>query len=129
MAFNQSCAKAAPYAISLAKDFERQIYVLHVNPPHHAHLFQNDKMTNSEHEASALAHLNADADRNCAPILLIESSDPAEGILREAKRIHAVSIIMGVGRDSNPDLTTRLPWSITGQVNREATCPFLTVGG
>ena len=132
-AFNQSCAKAAPYAITLANDFERQLYVLHVIPPHRAHLLKKDDMANGYHEASAFAHLNtiipSDADRKCGPTLLVESCDPAEGILRAAKRLQAVGIIMGADRDANSDLTTRLPGSITNQVNREAMCPVLTVGG
>jgi nucleotide-binding universal stress UspA family protein len=132
-AFNKSCAKAAPYAISLANDFERQLYVLHVIPPHHVHLLKKGDMANGDYEASALAHLNAlirsDADRKCARTLLVESCDPAEGILRAARRLQAVGIIMGADRDSNSDLTTRLPGSITHHVNREAMCGVLTISG
>ena len=132
-AFNESCAKAAPHAISLANDFERQLYVLHVISPHHAHLLKKGDMANGDYEASALAHLNAlipsDADRKCAPTLLVESCDPAEGILRAAMRLQAVGIIMGADRDSNSDLTTRLPGSITNHVNREAMCAVLTISG
>ena len=132
-AFNDSSSKAVPYAISLANDFERQLYVLHVIPPHHAHLLKKGDMANGDYEASALRHLQAlipsDADRKCAPTLLVESCDPAEGILRAAKRLQAVGIIMGANRDSNADLTTRLPGSITSHVNREAKCAVLTISG
>ncbi len=132
-AFNESCAKTAPYAISLANDFERQLYVLHVIPPHHAHLLQKASVVQDDSKASALDHLNAlipsSADLKCAATLLVESSDPANAILCEAKRIHAVTIIMGAHRDPIPDLTTRLSGSITHHVNREAMCGVLTVSG
>ncbi len=71
----------------------------------------------------------SDADLGCAATLLVETCNPAEGILRAAKRIHAVTIIMGVERDLNSDLTTRIPGSITDQVHRDAMCPVLTVSG
>ena len=131
-AFEKASAKAVPYAISLANDFERQLFVLHVISPARPLLFKKSCMTHGDYEASALAHLKAllpDADRKCSINFLVESCDPADGILRVAKRIHAVTIIMGAQRDSISDLTTRLPGSITNHVNREAMCPVLTVGG
>jgi len=132
-AFNKACAKAVPYAISLANDFERQLFVLHVIPPHRTHLLKKNCMAHGDHEASALAHLSAlipsGAERKCAATFLVESCDPADGILRAAKRIHATTIIMGAHRDSISDLSTRFPGSITNHVNREAMCPVLTVRG
>lgn len=132
-AFNKACAKAAPYAVSLAGDFERQLFVLHVIPPNRTHLLKKDNMTCGDQEAPVLAHLNAlirsDANLKCTATPLVESCEPAEGILRAARRIHAVTIIMGVDRDLNSDLTTRLPGSITDQVHRDAMCPVLTVSG
>lgn len=129
--FSKACAKALPYAISLANDLERQLFLLHVLPPHHVRAARRDGVI--DHEASALAHLNTiiplDANLKCTPTLLVESCGPADGILRVAKRIHAVTIIMGVDRDSNSDLTTRLPGSVTDHVNREAICQVLTVRG
>ena len=132
-AFNKACAKAVPYAISLANDFERPLYVLHVVHPDRPSLPLKDSVTQEDPKTSARAHLNAlipsYVDRTCESTVLVESCDPADSILREAKRIQAVAIIMGVPRDSISDLTSRLPWSITDQVNREATCPVLTVKG
>jgi nucleotide-binding universal stress UspA family protein len=132
-AFNKASAKALPYAISLANDFQRQLFVLHVITSHRKHLLDKSDIAPGDHEALALAHLNglipSDADRKCAATFLVESCDPAHGILREAKRIHATTIIMGAHRDSIPDLSTRLPRSITNHVNREAMCPVLTVRG
>ncbi len=131
-AFNRASENAAPYAISLANDFERQLFVLHVVPPYNSHLPEKDCMAHGDCEASVLAHMEAfipDADHKCSANFLVESCGPGDGILRVAKRIHAVTIIMGAHRDSISDLTTRLPGSITNQVNREAMCPVLTVGG
>lgn len=126
-AFNKASAEAAPYAISLANDFERQLFALHVMP------LRKDCIAHTDHRALALAHLNAlipsDAARRCEATLLVESCEPAEGILRAAKRIQAVTIIMGAHRDLLSDLAIRAPWSITNHVNREAMCPVLTIRG
>lgn len=132
-AFNKASAKAAPYAIALAKDFQRELFLLHVMPPHRIHLLEKNCMAHGDYEALALAHLDAlipsHADPTCVTTFLVESCDPADGILRAAKRIHATTIIMGAHRDSISDLSTRLPGSITNHVNREAMCPVLTVRG
>lgn len=131
-AFNSASVKAVPYAISLANDFDRQLFVLHVNPPQNSHLVKKDCTAHSDYESSALAQLGAlitDSDHKCSAKVLVESCDPADGILHVAKRIHAVTIIMGAHRGSIADLTTRLPGSISNQLNREAMCPVLTVGG
>ena len=132
-AFNKASEKAFPYAISLANDFERPLFVVHVIPPPDTHLLKKNCMAHGDHKALALAHLNAlipsDADRKYTATLLVESCDPADGILRAAKRIHAATIIMGAHRDSIPDLATRLPGTITNHVNRETRCPVLTARG
>jgi nucleotide-binding universal stress UspA family protein len=67
--------------------------------------------------------------QKCAVTHLVEGCNPADGILRAAKRLHADSIIMGAHRDSVSDLSTRLSATITNQVNRGAMCPVLTVRG
>ena len=132
-AFNNVSAKAVAYATSLASDFERRLFVLHVIPPNRTHFLRKDNTVHGDQEASALAHLNAlmpsDADLKCPATFLVESCDPAEGILRVAKRVHAVTIIMGVDRELNSELTTRLPGSITDQVHRDAMCPVFTISG
>jgi nucleotide-binding universal stress UspA family protein len=129
-AFNRASAKALINAISLANDFERQLYLMHVIPPH---LFKKESVALEDCKASAFAHLNAlipsDTGRKCAATFLVESCNPADGILRAATRIHAETIIMGAHWDPMPDLTTRLPGSIADLVNREAMCPVLTIKG
>jgi nucleotide-binding universal stress UspA family protein len=132
-AFNKASAKAMPYAVSLANDFKRQLLVLHVVPPHRTHFLRKDHPAQDDNESSAIEHMNAlipqDAALRCTAASLIESCDPADGILRAAKRVHAVTIIMGSHRDSFSDLAIRVPWSIANCVNREAMCPVLTVRG
>lgn len=132
-AFDKASAKALTYAVSLANDFERPLYVLYVMAPHRAHLLNDGRAPRNENEASALEHLYAlippDEDRKSAATFLVESCAPSVGILRVAKRIHAVTIIMGAHRDSSSHLATRLPWHITNHVNREDLCPVLTVRG
>ncbi len=48
-----------PYAISMANDFERQLFILHVMPPHHTYLLNKDRAAHDEKEMSALAQLKA----------------------------------------------------------------------
>lgn len=130
-AFDKASAKAMPYAISMANDFERQLFVLHVMPPHHSYLLYKDRLTHENIEVAAREHLSA-LIRPAAALkrtanFLVEFGDPAEGILRTASRIRAAAIIMGAHRDSLSDLTIRLPWLIANRMNREAKCPVLTV--
>ena len=131
--FNRACARAVPYAISLADDFDRKLHVLHVTRPDRPHFPPKQSLTHDEAKASALAHLNRfilpRVNQNWEATVRVEPADPGDAILQEAMRIHAVTIIMGAPRDSIADLTTHLPWSITDKVNREAKCPVLTVGG
>jgi len=132
-AFNKASAKAMPYAVSLANDFERQLFVLHVVPPHRTHLLGKDRSAQDDNESSAIERMNAlippGAALRGAATFLVESCDPAKGILRAATRVHAVTIIMGSHRDSFSELAIRVPWSIANRVNREAMCPVLTVRG
>lgn len=132
-AFNKASAKAMPYAVSLANDFKRQLLVLHVVSPHRTHFLRKDHSAQDDNELSAIEHINAlipqDAALKGTAASLIESCDPADGILNAAKRVHAVTIIMGSHSDSFSDLAIRVPWSITNRVNREAQCPVLTVRG
>ena len=130
-AFDKASARAMPYAISMANDFERQLFILHVMPPHHTYLLNKDRAAHDEKEMSALAQLKAlthpGAALKRAANLLVEFCDPADGILRTASRIHAGAIIMGAHRDPLSDLTVRLAWPISHRVNLEAKCPVLTV--
>jgi nucleotide-binding universal stress UspA family protein len=132
-AFDNASAKAIPYAITMANDFERQLNVLHVMPPHHTYLLHKDRVAHENVEAAAREHLSAlirpSSSLQHAANFLIEFGDPADGILRTASRIQAAAIIMGTHRDSLSDLIVRLPWAIAHRINREAKCPVLTVRG
>lgn len=132
-AFNSGSAKALPYAISMANDFERPLFVLHVVPPHRTYLHNQDLLVQEVNEATVIAHLNSlippGTIFHAAATFLVESSEPAAGILRAAKSVHAATIIMGAHRESFRDVAIRLPWSIANHVNREAVCPVLTVRG
>jgi nucleotide-binding universal stress UspA family protein len=130
-AFDKASAKAMPYAITMANDFECQLFVLHVMPPHHSYLHNKDRLAHDNIEVAAREHLSAlirpAAALKRAANFLVEFGDRAEGILRTAARTHAAAIIMGAHWDPVADLTVRLPWPIAHRVNREAKCPVLTV--
>ena len=132
-AFNTASETALPYAIALANDFDRQLFLLHLVPPHRTYLHNQRLLVQEVNEASVIAHLNSlippgTVFRRTATFLA-ESCVPSEGILRVSKRIHAVTIIMGAHRESFSDVAIRHPWSIGNHVNREALCPVLTVRG
>lgn len=131
--FNRACARAIPYAISLADDFDRKLHVLHVAHPDRPQFPPKQSLTQDEAKASALAQLNnlivPRVNQNWEAAVRVERGDPGDAILQEAMRIHAATIIMGAPRDSLANLTTHLPCSIIDKVNRLAKCPVLTFGG
>lgn len=130
-AFAKASARTVPYAVSMANDFERELCVLHVMPPHHTFLPGKDRGAHEERQALALAHLKPlirpSATLKRAATFHVEFCDRADGILRLASRTHAAIIIMGAHRDPLSDLTVRLPWPIANRVTQEAKCPVLTV--
>ena len=132
-ALNKVSEKALPYAVALANDFERQLFALHIVSPHRTYLHHMDRLAHEVNEASVKAYLNSLMPPGTilrqAITFLAESCDPAEGILRAAKRIDAVTIVMGAHSESFSDLAIRHSGSIFNRVNREARCPVLTVRG
>lgn len=131
-AFDRSSAKALPYAVYLANEFDRKLYLLHVTPPHHMHLPGASRSTEEYAEAAQSrlkSLLPAGTVLKDGAAFLVESCEPAFGILKAAAHIHAVTIVMGSHRNSFSALSSRLPWTIAGYVNREAMCPVLTVRG
>ncbi|MGO8757379.1 MAG: universal stress protein [Terracidiphilus sp.] len=131
-AFDTSPARALPYAVYLANEFGRKLYLLHVIPPHTMHLPGTHRSADDGAEAAQIrlqSLLPPDAELKDGAEFRVESCEPALGILRAAAHIHAVTIVMGSHRNSFSALTSRLPWSVVCCVNREAKCPVLTVRG
>jgi nucleotide-binding universal stress UspA family protein len=130
-AFATASARTIPFAISMANDFQRDLCVLHVMPPHHTFLPGKDRGAHDAKQALALAHLKPLTEPGAAlkraATFHVEFCDPADGILRMAARTHAAIIIMGAHRDPLSDLTVRLPWPIANRVTQEAKCPVLTI--
>ena len=84
-AFDKASAKAMPYAISMANDFERQLFVLHVMPPHHSYLLYKDRLTHENIDVAAREHLSA-LIRPAAALkrtanFLVEFGDPADDLV------------------------------------------------
>jgi len=119
---------AAPYAISLAQEFQTYLTLLHVieDPK------TGDLVRWPELQASSMRLLqNAvppEAQRRFLPDYVVERGDPAEKILALA-RTHGVNlIVLGVHEAVGvPGAATHLSVSVAHKVVSHAQCPVLTV--
>lgn len=126
--FSAEHQAAAPYAISLAQEFQAELTLLHVLPEPHVGEFvvPQDLLESSK---TRLAHLMpADAEMWCVPEYLVERGDVAEKILDVAKRRNADLIVLGVHKAAGvPGAATHLPIATAHKVISQAHCPVLTV--
>jgi nucleotide-binding universal stress UspA family protein len=131
--FSSSSNAALQFALSIAKEGDAEITVLHVSDdPNDEPLTTRPIATpeyHAEYEAEARDRLKAlvsgGAGDWCRPTTTIRRGKPYREILAAAAESHADLIVIGVhGR--NP-LDLMLFGSTTNQVVRRATCPVLTV--
>ncbi|MGH9712190.1 MAG: universal stress protein [Candidatus Acidiferrales bacterium] len=121
---------AAAYAISFADENQAHLDLLHVIENQKAgELVHPNELVNA-----ALNRLRQivtpEAALWCEPNFLIEKGDPAEQILKVAKRRKADLIVLGVkGADGDMGASAHHPWSVAHKVISGATCPVLTVRG
>lgn len=128
--FSPESNAAAPYAVSLAQEFQAYLTLLHV--------IEEPKVGEFVHAADLvkssvqLLHnvVPAEAELWCIPEYVIESGVPAEKILEVAARRSVELIVLGVRQLSGfPGAATHLPIAIAHKVVSNATCPVLTVRG
>lgn len=134
--FTEASLQALPHAISFANDRRTRLVVLHVLSPV-PHVESNRWYTagdvvhlQAEEQARVRRHLEKLVEQ--APLVLepefvVESGEPAEGILRVAETHHAEAIVMGLRRRTHVDSLAHLPWSNAYQVVCNAVCPVLTI--
>ena len=126
--FSHDSLAAAPYAISLAREFQATLLLLHVVQDS-----AQQKALPHQNEA-ALQRLTAMVPETAglwsAPEPMLEFGAPAEGILKAASERDAALIVLGV-RPPAGHLTaaTHLPWRTAHKVVAEANCPVLTIRG
>jgi len=119
---------AAPYAISLAQEFQTYLTLLHVieDPK------TGDLVRWPELQASSMRLLQKvvppEAQRRFLPDYIVERGEAAEKILSVAKTRGVNLIVLGVHQAAGvPGAATHLPVSIAHKVVSHAHCPVLTV--
>jgi len=121
--FSNSCAAAAPYAISLAQEHEANLTLLHVI----------EKPAEGGVD-STLRRLRGlvppEAELWCEPHVQVEQGAPGDKILETAVRCHADLIVLGMRRTEGPvGVATHLGRATAHKVVSQAACPVLTVRG
>jgi nucleotide-binding universal stress UspA family protein len=124
--FSPESLAAAPFATSLAQEFQAKLTLLHAmekyenigRPPGPVDLaLQRLEMLVPE-EASLW----------CSPRATVQFGPPADCILQEAQDSKADLIVLGVRSASGRlGAATHLPWAIAHQVITQALCPVLTI--
>lgn len=120
-------AVAAPYAISLAQEYQAHLTLLHIIAPQRTGdlVAPHELVASSERLMRNM--LPAEAELWCEPRYLVEEGDPAAKILSTAERMRADLIVLGVRRTSSLGAATHLPGATAHKVVSQATCPVLTV--
>jgi len=128
--FSPESIAAAPFAISLAQEYQAYLTLLHVVEEPKANEFVRpaELTTSSEHLLRNL--VPADAELWCVPQFVVARGDISEKILDVATRSKADLIVLGVKQPSGfPGAATHLPIAVAHRVVSQAPCPVLTVRG
>ena len=124
--FSPESLAAAPFATSLAQEFQSKLTLLHVIER------RKDKNHRPEPIDLALQRLEKlvpeEASRWCSPRPKVQIGSPADCILQEALDGKADLIVLGVRAASgNLVAATHLPWATAHKVIAQAHCPVLTI--
>ena len=126
--FSPEATAAAPYAISLAQEYQAYLTLLHVlAEPKASELVQPSDLTAS---SSQILHklVPPEAELWCVPDYLVERGAAAELILDVAAQRHTDLIILGVRQPNGfPGAATHLPMATAHKIVSRAHCPVLTV--
>ena len=113
-------AVAAPYAISLAQEYQTYLTLLHVIEHHEA--------TDSRCTERLQNLVLPEAELWCVPEYVVEPGEPADKILEIATRRKVDLIVMGAHEPGAfPSVATHLPMTTAHKVVSQAACPVLTV--
>ncbi|HZP32159.1 MAG TPA: universal stress protein [Candidatus Acidoferrales bacterium] len=118
-------AVAAPYAVSLAQEYQASLTLLHViTEPRTGDLVQpHDLIASTERRLREL--VPPEAELWCEPRFEVEQGSPADTILDVARLRKADLIVMGLHRSTG--MATRLPMATAHRVVAGAKAPVLTV--
>ncbi len=143
--FGKGSAKALPLALTLARQQQAKLIMMHMIPP----------MPASSASLSAYAPASAAADevnewkgisrkraiqqlRDClpadmglsqAPEFIVGTDFLAEGILTAASQFKVDLIVMGANHAASPRVAAHIPWTAVHEVVQGAPCPVLTIAG
>jgi nucleotide-binding universal stress UspA family protein len=123
--FSPQSENAFPYAVSLAREHQTQLVVLHVVQPTGSEASYKENRV-LRYRCERLQELMAPATGLARePEFIVEMGEPAETIVKVAAERGAELIVLGVRPPAR--LADRLGWSTASGVVRQAHCPILTV--
>jgi nucleotide-binding universal stress UspA family protein len=143
--FGQGSAAALPLAISLAKEHNAKLVLLHMMPPmpvtgtslsaYAPTTAGADELIEWEASSHKISlqrlqgWLPKDALLSQPPDFIVGTELLPEGILLAARERKADLIVMGANHTFSAWTAAHLPWSLLHEVLCQATCPVLTVAG
>lgn len=125
--FSADSAHAAPYALSLAQEYDSKITLVHVLPPDLL-THQDRKRLTSFFEKELEKLVPEDAQAWCEPEFVLEYGGSSEAIVELAIERAADLIVLGT-RKSNAGVLTYFKSGVAYQVMCRAECPVFTVTG
>ncbi|HUK30663.1 MAG TPA: universal stress protein [Candidatus Acidoferrum sp.] len=127
--FSDASLAAAPYAFSLAQEFQARLTLMHaVKLP--LEPMESPQIITSEREKQLRNLVPPETDLWCRPEFVVTFGDAAQNILKVAKEQEADLIIFGVrGAGASVGVATHVSDAIAHEVVCHAKCPVLTVRG
>lgn len=124
--FSPESVSAAPYAVSLAEEYQARLTLLHViSPQEPSDLLTAEQLTVSS-ERIMRSVISPEAEIWCEPRYIVEQGDPAEKVLDLAALKRVGLIVLGV-RGPSVLGATHLPGTTAYKIIAQTTCPVLTV--
>jgi nucleotide-binding universal stress UspA family protein len=124
--FSPESLAAAPFATSLAQEFQAKLTLLNVIEKHTDMYRQLGPIDLAVQRLEKL--VPEEARLWCSPRPSVQFGPPAECILQEAQDSKADLIVLGIrGAAGHLGAATHLPWATTHNVIAHAPCPVLTI--